>query len=155
MFARRLLVAVALAVTALGLTAVPAEAAPTLLITKVYVNTPGKDRPATNTKVNAEYTNIKNYGSTPRNLTGWTLRDKAGHVYTFPEFVLAPGKIVTVKNGTGKDTSRYLHWGNGYYIWNNTGDTATLRGKTGTLVDTCTWGKRGKEYEKPQYQLCV
>ena len=36
-------------------------------------------------------------------------------------------------------TSHDLYWGSGAYIWNNTGDTATLRTASGSTRDTCTY----------------
>jgi hypothetical protein len=32
-----------------------------------------------------------------------------------------------------------VYWGSGNYIWNNTGDTATLRNASGKTLDTCSW----------------
>ena len=32
------------------------------------------------------------------------------------------------------------YWGSDWYVWNNTGDTAKLRRKNGTLADKCSWG---------------
>jgi hypothetical protein len=139
MFARRLLAAVSCA-AALSFVATPAEAAGTIQITKVYVNSPGSDLPPTNAKVSAEYTVLKNTGSKARTLTGWTLRDESRHVYTFGTFKLGAGKTVTIRNGKGTNTSRTRYWGSGYYIWNNRGgDSATLRTQAGTLVDKCRW----------------
>jgi hypothetical protein len=139
MFVSRLLAA-ACAVAALSFVAAPAEAASAIQIKKVYVNSPGSDLPATNTKVNAEYTVIKNTGRTARSLTGWTLRDESRHVYTFGTFSLGAGKRVTIRNGKGTDTSTTRYWGSGYFIWNNSGgDSATLRTKAGTSIDKCTW----------------
>jgi len=34
-------------------------------------------------------------------------------------------------------------WGSKNYIWNNDGDTATLKTKSGTVVHNCTWGRGG------------
>jgi len=129
-----------LAVGGLAVTSAPAQAASPIQITKVYVNSPGADLPATNYKVNGEYTVIKNTGSTTRTMTGWTLRDESNHVYKFGTFNLGPGKTVTVRNGKGTNTSTTRYWGSGYYIWNNSGgDSATLRTSTGTSVDKCSW----------------
>lgn len=134
-------VTTALAVGGLVATTAPADAAAhPVQITKVYVNSPGSDLPVSNTKVNAEYTVIKNTGRSTQTLTGWTLRDKANHVYKFGTFRLGPGKSVTVRNGKGRNTSTTRYWGSGYYIWNNSGgDSAILRDSRGRAVDTCSW----------------
>ena len=39
----------------------------------------------------------------------------------------------------GTDRSN-LYWDRGWYVWNNDGDKAILRGSSGLLKDTCTWG---------------
>ena len=144
MLARRLLVTAAttaLAVGSLAAGSLPAEAAGNpVQITKVYVNSPGNDLPASNTKVNAEYTTIKNTGRSTATLTGWTLRDKSNHVYKFGTLKLGAGKSVTVRNGKGKNSGSTRYWGSSYYIWNNSGgDAAILRTSSGKAVDTCTW----------------
>ena len=130
----------ALAIGGLAVMAAPAHAASPIQITKVYVNSPGADLPVTNSKVNAEYTVIKNTGTTTRTMTGWTLRDQSNHVYKFGSYKLGPGKSVTIRNGKGTNTSSTRYWGSGYFIWNNSGgDSATLRTSTGSLVDKCSW----------------
>jgi len=105
----------------------------------IYYNSPGSDT-GSNASLNAEFARIKNTGSTSRNLTGWTLRDNANHVYTFGSFRLAAGKSVRVHTGKGTNTATNLYWGHSWYIWNNTGDTAYLRNSAGAEKDTCAWG---------------
>jgi hypothetical protein len=81
---------------------------------------------------------IKNKGSKGVSLSGWTLRDTAGHVYSFGSFKLKAGRTVTVHTGKGSNGSKHRYWGSGAYIWNNDGDTAKL--KKGTkLKDKCKW----------------
>ena len=124
---------------ALSSIALPANAAGAIQFRKIYYDQPGSDRPVSNYKLNREYVVIKNTGMITRTLTGWTVRDRANHVYTFPSFKLGAGKSVTLHTGKGTNTSSHLYWGKGWYIWNNTGDKATLR-NSGTISDTCTWG---------------
>jgi Lamin Tail Domain len=100
----------------------------------------GSDVPATNHQLNREYVTMTNTGTTTRTLTGWTVRDLAHHVYTFPSFKLGPGASVRLHAGKGTNTGTDLYWGRGSYVWNNTGDKATSRDSTGALKDTCTWG---------------
>jgi len=90
--------------------------------------------------LNDEYAVIKNDGSTGADMTGWTLRDVANHVYAFPSgFTLAAGTSVTIHTGSGTDTSDHLYWGSGAPIWNNDHDTAYLRDGNGDLVDSYSW----------------
>ena len=59
-------------------------------------------------------------------LTGWRLHDTSRHRYTFGTFTLCGGCHVNVHTGSGGNTAKNRFWGSGAYIWNNTGDKATL-----------------------------
>jgi hypothetical protein len=89
--------------------------------------------------LNGEWVRLRNVTTSRRTITGWTLRDAAGHVYTFPSFGLAAGAYVKVHTGSGSDTAADLYWGSGSPIWNNDGDAATLRNSGGTAVDNCSY----------------
>lgn len=128
------------AVAAVVLTANSASAAGyAMQLGRIQYNSPGTDN-RTNTSLNAEYVTIGNHVSTGRNLRGWTLRDQQSHVYTFPNVTVGGGRSVTVHTGKGTNTSTNLYWRSGNYIWNNTGDRATLRDAQGHQIDTCSWG---------------
>lgn len=84
---------------------------------------------------NDEYVVLGNTGDETLDLTGWSLRDEAGHVYTIPDgFVLAGGARVTVYTGHGQDTATKLYWGADRAIWNNGGDTVLLENQDGAVV---------------------
>lgn len=73
-------------------------------------------------------------------MTGWHIHDRHGlHRYTFKAFTLCAGKTVRIHTGSGSDGSANKYWGEGNYIWNNTGDTATLTGPKGSVVDVCKY----------------
>ncbi len=131
---------VACLVAALSLIALPANAASAIQFRKIQYDPSGSDVPATNYQLNREYVTLTNTGTTTRTLTGWTVRDLASHVYTFPSFMLGAGKSVRLHTGKGTNSSTDLYWGRGWYVWNNTGDKATSRDSSGALKDTCTWG---------------
>jgi hypothetical protein len=125
---------------ALGVATPATAATPRIEITKVYYDSPGADK-GSNSSLNDEYIRLTNRRSYTINLNGWTIRDKASHIYTFKtDFKLGPSKSVYLHTGKGENTSRHRYWGRGWYVWNNTGDKAYLRNKAGTLVDTCSWG---------------
>ena len=134
----RISIVACLACFALALTAMPAEAAPAVRFTKVQYNSPGNDT-GSNYSLNAEWVRITNHRSTDRVLTGWTIKDKAGFVYTFPTFTLKAGASVRVHTGSGTDSKTDLYWDRTWYVWNNTGDTAYLR-TTSVTHDSCSWG---------------
>ena len=142
MFTRALLTAASIAAAATLTTALPAQAASPIQFGKIQYDSPGKDTTA-GASVNGEYVVIKNTGKTSRSLTGWTVRDAAHHVYTFGTFTLGPGKSVVLRTGKGKNTSSTRYWGKGWHVWNNTGDKAYLRTKSGTTADYCAWTSNG------------
>jgi Lamin Tail Domain len=129
--------------------ATPAEAAtPRVEITKVYYDSPGKDT-GSNTSLNNEWVRLTSRRTFTVNLKGWTIRDLAGHVYTFrSDFRLGPGERVWIHTGTGTNTATDRYWNRGWYVWNNSGDRATLRNADGNVVDRCSWdgGRPGYTY---------
>jgi hypothetical protein len=116
----------------------PAQAANPVLIGKIQYDSPGSDT-RTAASLNAEYVTIKNVTRVARSLKGWTLRDAQNHVYSFPAFTLGAGRSVIVHTGTGTNNASNLYWRSGNYVWNNAGDTATLKNAAGTTQDTCRW----------------
>jgi hypothetical protein len=138
----------ATAVTLLSLQSVsPTEAATSSVrITYVYFDSPGADS-GTNTSLNHEYVKIKNFSNSRKTLTGWTVRDKQNHVYRFGTFTLSAGSTVTLYTGKGTNSWSKRFWGQSYYIWNNTGDAASLRSSSGSTLSTCTWTTKGSGYK--------
>jgi lamin tail-like protein len=119
--------------------ATSASAASRIQIVKVKFDSNGSDFPVTNAKVNDEYVVIKNTDNVTRYLTGWTLVDRSNHRYTFPYTKITAGASIKVRTGKNPDTSLNKYEGRGYYIWNNTTDTAYLRNTSGGGGDTCSW----------------
>lgn len=142
----RALFVFACVIAAITVNAIPAQAAQALQFRKIQYDSPGTDN-RTNASINAEYAVIKNTSSSPKSLTGWTVRDASSHVYTFGTFTLAAGATVTLRTGKGTNTKWTRYWGSGSYIWTNTGDTATLKNSAKTIIDTCTWTSIGAGYK--------
>jgi hypothetical protein len=128
-----------IAVSAL-VTASPAQAVATrgIVIRAIYFDSPGADR-GSNHSLNAEWVKIQNVTRHRKTLTGWTLRDRSSHVYRFPVFRLAAGAVAYVHTGYGHNRAHQLYWRQGWYVWNNTGDRATLRNAVGARVDRCSY----------------
>lgn len=100
------------------------------LVLRVQADAPGDDRE----NPNGEYATIVNRGATSVDLGDWTLSDAAGHSYAFPADATVPaGGQVRLYSGTGEDDATAFYWGAGP-VWNNDGDTATLRSANGTVV---------------------
>ncbi len=86
-----------------------------------------------------EYVLLTNRGGTTANLVGWMLCDLAAHCYQFASFNLGPAASVQLWTKSGTDDATNLYWGLGNPIWNNDGDTATLRNAVNEVVDTYTY----------------
>ena len=82
-----------------------------------------------------EYITFTNNGNSEVDMSGWTVSDAADHVYTFPSgFSLATEQSVTLYTGSGSDTDSELYWGEEAPVWNNGGDTITLRDASGSEI---------------------
>ncbi|WP_246456546.1 lamin tail domain-containing protein [Nocardioides mesophilus] len=121
------------------LSSVDAAAISPVRFSYVQYDSPGTDT-GSNRSLNAEYVVVKNFGQKSRSITGWTVRDLNGHVYRFGRFTIKPGKTVRLHTGRGSNSRTDVYWRRDWYVWNNTGDKATLKNKSGTTVDTCKWG---------------
>ncbi len=132
--------------------ALPAEAAtPNLQFHLIQYDAPSN--PDTNSagSVNGEFVRIYNNSTFAANLYRFTITDAAGYTFTFPDHVLGAKKTVYVHTGKGTNgrqpngtaDSARLYQQRGWHIWNNTGDTATLRSSSGRVYDTCKWTSRG------------
>jgi phosphatidylserine/phosphatidylglycerophosphate/cardiolipin synthase-like enzyme len=99
---------------------------PVIFIYDIEYDPPGDD-------VEGEYVAIDATFVT-KHMAGWTLRDRAGHVFTFPEFTLGPFQSIKVWTKAGTDTQTDLYWGSATPIWNNGGDCAYLRDQAGVLA---------------------
>ena len=86
---------------------------------------------------------LRNGSSKAVQLKGATVRDPQNHVYTFAAMSLGANKTVRLHTGKGTNTAADVYWGQSNYVWNNTGDTATLRTAARTLIDTCKWTTTG------------
>ncbi|MFI2415783.1 lamin tail domain-containing protein [Streptomyces sp. NPDC018947] len=148
-FTARRLTAAALAVGALtAALAVPATAAdhhraprPNVEISDVQYDSPGRDD-RSNRSLNAEWVEITNNTRRAVDLDGWTLRDEAGHRYTFHDYRLEGRSTVRVHTGRGHDTRTDVYQDRRTYVWNNNSETATLRNDRGRFIDSESWGHR-------------
>ena len=109
---------------------------------KVQYDSPGNET-GNNKSLNHEWVVVMNHGNKAKYLTGWTIRDRQGHVFKFPTFKLKPGKRVKLHTGKGTNSNKDLYWKQNSYVWRNTGDKAILKNKSKTLVDSCKWGDGG------------
>lgn len=90
-----------------------------------------------------EIVTLEGYGILMDN---WTIEDDSDHVYTFPDSFMIDGMVYLYTLGDpANNTDIYLYWGNqeggprNSPIWNNDGDTATLRNDSGDVVYTFSY----------------
>jgi competence protein ComEC len=83
-----------------------------------------------------EYVEIENVDTVTIQMASWTLSDAANHVFDFPAFLIQPGQTCRVYTDENHPEWCGFNYGSGSAIWNNSGDTATLKDANGTLVDT-------------------
>jgi hypothetical protein len=100
-----------------------------VVITHIHVDGAGRSEPD-------EYVEIRNDDSAPIQLSGWTLRDDANHVFTFPSHIMQPGDRCRVYTNEYHSVWCGFSYGSGSAIWNNTGDCAFLRNSLGSPIDT-------------------
>lgn len=81
-----------------------------------------------------EMVQIVNQGPFVR-LTGWTLSDEDGNVYTFPDFSLWGGGAINIHTAGGPNTTTDLYWGQSDAVW-NAGELMTLRNAEGNVIVT-------------------
>jgi Lamin Tail Domain len=127
-----------------SLVALPAtaSAAPAVQFGVIQYDSPGTDN-GSNASLNAEFVVLKNVSGRKVQLEGFSVRDASGRTFTFPAMRLRPGRTVRLHTGSGANTARHVYWRQSNYVWNNGGDTATLRNAGGRVIDTCTWTSTG------------
>jgi len=91
--------------------------------------------------LDGEVATLRNCGDAPIDLSGWTLADESGAVYTFPEgFTLTAGAQVAVHTGRGEDTASDLYWRSRVPIWNDKGGRAILTTPDGEIAAAFSYG---------------
>lgn len=90
----------------------------------VEVNSPGD--------VTTESVVIRNNGRNV-NLTGWTITNLAGEVYTFPERNLFSNGEITLFTGSGQNTAVVMYIGSNTAVWGQPGDVVTLTDANGVV----------------------
>ena len=98
-----------------------------ICITNLIYNPDGYDLPE-------EHVEITSFEDTDINMKNWLIQDAVGHTYRFPEYILKPGETVYIWTGDGVNEDKNLYWGRRSPVWNNTGDTATLRNPDGVEI---------------------
>jgi len=134
---RRLVLLLVVGSLALVLASGVALAASRVQASGLHCDASGNDNYSSN--LNGEYVVFKNSANRGIRMGGWKVHYKGRiHTYRFPSgFKLGAGKTVTLHSGKGNNGNGHLYWGrsNGA-VWNNDGDTATLRDRSGGFLDS-------------------
>ena len=102
-----------------------------IAVATIHADADGNDHE----NLNDEYIVFENTGGEPIDLGGWTVADAAGASYQIPTgFSLESDDSVTLYTGSGTDSDTELYWGAGRAVWNNGGDTITLKDESETVV---------------------
>jgi len=102
-----------------------------LSVARIHADATGNDHE----NLHDEYVVFENRGDSSLDLSGWSVRDAADHVYIFPkEVTIAPGARVTLYTGSGSDTDGERYWNSDSAIWNNGGDTVLVTRTNGSTV---------------------
>ncbi len=113
------------------------EADADLAVVEIHADAAGDD----NENLDDEYVVFENAGDGPLDLSGWQVGDEAGHTYVFPDgFTLPAGQRVRLRTGDGTDTDADLYWRRNGAVWNNDGDTVTVRTADGRVVVERSYG---------------
>lgn len=86
-----------------------------------------------------EYVEIRNDDTHSIQLQNWTLEDASAHIFTFPNFVMIPGQVCRVYTNENHPEWCGFNFESLSAIWNNTGDTASLRNNNNDLIDTYSY----------------
>ncbi len=95
----------------------------------------------TNINASAEWVEILNNGSAV-SMDGWILSDAANHIYSFIDFSLNASSSVRIysgASGSGTNNVTDLYWTTSN-IWNDAGDSATLKDSAGRTQSKFCYG---------------
>lgn len=109
-----------------------------LRVAEINADADGNDH----TNLNDEYIVFENTGDTTIDLGGWSVSDTAGRTYTFSGISLELGETVILHTGSGTGTESGVYWGSERAVWNNDGDTITVRTDSGGVVVEHTYDRR-------------
>jgi len=85
--------------------------------------------------LNAEAVVVQYNGEGELDLTGWHLKDAAGHSFTFPPFKLFKNGAVQVHTAGGTNTAIDLYWGENQAVWQS-GQAVLLTTPEGAAQDS-------------------
>jgi hypothetical protein len=114
----------------------PQSAAGKMVITAVMANPRGSDVASGG----GEYVTLRNEGAQAIDLAGWSLGDTVGHrLHITTSLVVDRNKAVNVHTGPGANDADDYFCNRRVAVWNNKGDTITLRSADGRVVSRLSY----------------
>ncbi len=81
-----------------------------------------------------EHVDVLNGDTEPVQLRGWTIRDEADHVFTFPQYTIQPGETCRIYTNEHHPEWCGFSFGVNSPLWNSSGGCAYLYDSEGDLV---------------------
>jgi hypothetical protein len=122
-------------------TSTPGDASPGVSPSVAITGASFKEPAPVREHLNEEWVEISNKGTGAQDMKGWTLSDAGNHTYKFQDFTLQPKASVKVHTGKGDNSVTDIYWGRTSSVWNNDGDTATLKDGSGKEIARHQEGK--------------
>lgn len=82
-----------------------------------------------------EYVEFINLDHCPLQLAGWKLRDQNSNVFTFPNFIMAPGQVCRVYTNEDHPEWCGFDWHKSNPVWNNSGECGSLWTSGEQMID--------------------
>jgi micrococcal nuclease len=101
-----------------------------LTIHSFHYNAKGND----NENLNNEYIEFRNKCFSPIDISGWHVKDKANHTYTFKSVLVENKTKIKLHTGSGEDSETDVYWSSPFAVWNNNGDELRMWNSKGSLV---------------------
>jgi len=87
-------------------------------------------------ELDGEWVELANTGGAAK-MAGWTLTDAHhGNVYHFANYRFTHDGLVRIHTGPGHSGVHDLYWGMKHDVWDDHGDTVTLRSASGAVVQS-------------------
>ena len=119
-------------------------------LSKVYSDSPGSDT-RSNSSLNAEYVQLKNYGTKDVKIGGNTIYNGVDSLYKLPTFTLKAGKTVTVRTGKGTNTTSTLYMNRTNYFWPNRKSSGFLSDSSNRRLSNCSYN----DYDYQGWKYCT
>jgi hypothetical protein len=90
--------------------------------------------------LNGEFIVLRNTGTTPLQLRGWTVRSASTRTtFALPRYRLPAGAKVKIHSGRGRTSRGHVYLGSRQEVWHNRRDTGVVLHPTGAVAARISW----------------